>query len=64
MTKIHGVEDHLFEQIKTFNVIGCFVEDFIEQAHQFGMLDEKGTGKMRDRKSFCTSFNKWIDIIK
>ena len=30
-----------FEQIEKFNGIGCFVKDFIEQAHQFGMLDIK-----------------------
>ena len=58
MIKIYGVEDHLFEQIEKFNKIGCFIEDFIERMHQFGMLDEKRTGKIRDRKSFRTSFNK------
>ena len=40
MVKIHGIEDHLLDQIK-HNGIGCFIEDFIEQAHQFGILDEK-----------------------
>ena len=49
--KIHGVEDYLFEQIQKFNGIGCFIKDFIVQAHQFGMLDEKRTGKTRDRKN-------------
>ena len=39
--KIHGVEDQLFDQIEKFNRIGCFVEDFIEQAHQFGTLNVK-----------------------
>ena len=38
--KIHGIEDHLLDEIKKYNGIGCFIEDFIEQAHQFGMLDE------------------------
>ena len=50
MIKIHGVEDHLFDQIKHYNGIGCFIEDFIEQAHQFGNLDESRTGKLRDRE--------------
>ena len=36
MIKIHGIEDHLFNQIKKINDIGCFIEDFIEQTHQFG----------------------------
>ena len=34
--KIYGVEDHLFDQIKHYNGIGCFKEDCIEHAHQFG----------------------------
>ena len=38
MVKIHGIEDHLLDQIK-HNGIGCLIEDFIEQAHQFGFLD-------------------------
>ena len=37
--KIHGIEDHLLDQIKKYNGIWCFIEDFIEQTHQFGMLD-------------------------
>ena len=45
MIKIHGVEIHLFDQIKHYNGIGCFVEAFIEQTHQFGILDESSTGK-------------------
>ena len=49
MIKIHGVEDRLFDQIKHYNGIECFIEDFIEQAHQFGNLDESRTGKLRDR---------------
>ena len=28
--------------------IGCFCEDFIEQAHQFGNIAEKRTHVMRD----------------
>ena len=39
--KIHGVESLFFCQIEKFNGISCFIEDFIEQAHQFGILDEK-----------------------
>ena len=49
MIKTYGVEDHLFDQIKKNHGIGCFIEDFIEQAHQFGALDEQRTGKLRDR---------------
>ena len=50
MIKIHGVDNHLFDQIKNFNGIGCFVEDFIEQVHQFKNVDESKTGKLRDRE--------------
>ena len=28
--KIHGIEDHLLDQIKKYNGIGCFIEDIIE----------------------------------
>ena len=55
MVKIHGVEDRLLNQIKEYDGIGDFIEDFIEQAHQFGMLDEIRTANMRDRKK--SSFN-------
>ena len=48
MIKIHGVDNHLFDQIKHFNGIGCFIEDFIEQVHQFKNVDESKTGKLRD----------------
>ena len=40
MLKIHGIEDHLVKQMRDFNGIGCFLEDFVEQAHQFGMRGE------------------------
>ena len=62
MVKIHEIEDHLLDQIKKYNGIGCFIEDFIEQAHQFGMLDEKRTANMRDRTkaSFSSSKNETI----
>ena len=43
MPKIHGIENHLLDHIKKYNVIGCFIEDFIDQAHQFLMNDEKRT---------------------
>ena len=50
MLNIHGIEDHLVKQMRDFNGIGCFLEDFVEQAHQFGMRDEKRTANMPDRK--------------
>jgi hypothetical protein len=35
--------------MERWNGIGDFLEDFIEQAHQFGMKEEKQTANMRDR---------------
>ena len=65
MIKIHGVEDRLFDQIKHYNGIGCFVEDLIEQAHQFVNLNESRTGKLRDREKAYNhhSLYVWIDLI-
>ena len=50
MINIHGIEDHLFDQIKHYNGIGSFIGDFIEQAHQFGKLDESRSDKLRDKE--------------
>ena len=43
MVKIHGIEDHLLDQINGYNGIECFIDGFLEQAHQFGRLDEKNS---------------------
>ena len=49
MPKIHGTEYHFLGQIIKYNGIGCFIEDFIEQVHQYGMLEERKLANMRDR---------------
>jgi hypothetical protein len=49
MPKIHGSEDHLIASMDPWNGIGDFLEAFIQQAHQFGMKEEKRTAKMRHR---------------
>ena len=51
-------------KIKKYNGIGCFIKDFIKQAHQFGVLDERRTGKLRDRpKAFQSHSRKeWISL--
>eukprot|EP00978_Attheya_sp_CCMP212_P025588 scaffold82537_cov26-Attheya_sp.AAC.1 len=59
MPKIHGIEDHLIEQMVKWQGIGCFIEDFIEQAHQFGVNDESRTRGMRDRERAATSHSTW-----
>ena len=45
-------------KLKNYNGIGYFIEDFIEQEHQFGMLDEKRTANMRDRTNVSFSHSK------
>ncbi len=59
MPKIHGLEDHLIASMEQWNGIGDFLEDFIEQAHQFGMKEEKRTANMRDRVRAANSHSKW-----
>ena len=59
MPKIHGLEDHLIPMMEKWNGIGDFLEDFIEQAHQFGMKEEKRTANMRDRVRAANSHSKW-----
>ena len=48
--KLHGIKDYVLDQIEKYNGIGFFIEDFIEQAHQFGMLDEKNCKYDRQSK--------------
>jgi hypothetical protein len=59
MPKINGLENHLIPMMEKWNGIGDFLEDFIEQAHQFGMKEEKQTANMRDRVRAAKSHSKW-----
>ena len=59
MPKIYGLEDHLIATMEQWNGIGNFLEDFIEQVHQFGMKEEKRTANMRDRVRAANSHSKW-----
>ena len=36
-------------QVEKYNGIECYIEGFIEQVHQFEMIDERRTGNIRDR---------------
>ena len=45
--------------MERWNGIGDFLEDFIEQAHQFGMKEEKRTANMRDQVRAANSHSKW-----
>ena len=63
MVTIHGIEDYLLDQINKYNGIGCLVEDFIEQTHHFGMLDEKKKpANIRDRVKISFNHSKMESI--
>ena len=56
--KIHGMEDHLVEHMIRYNEIGDFTEDFVEQAHQYGVKEELRTRSLNRRKAFH-SHSRW-----
>jgi hypothetical protein len=56
--KVHGLEDHLVDQMVRYNGIGDFCEDFVEQAHQIGVRDELRTRNLTRSKAF-RSHSKW-----
>ena len=51
-------------KLKKYNEICYFIENFIEQAHQFGALDKRRTGKLRGRQNDFQSHstNEWIGL--
>ena len=51
-------------KLKKINWIGSIIENFIEQANQFGVLDEKRTDKLIDRSKAVQSHstNEWIGL--
>ena len=59
--KIHGLEDHVVEQIDKWKAVGYanFGEDFIEQGHQFGMKEERRTKGLTSRRLAAESHSKW-----
>jgi hypothetical protein len=59
LVPIHGLPDHLIASVEQCNGIGDFLEDFIEQAHQFGIEEEKQAANMRDRVRAANSHLKW-----
>ena len=60
MAKIHGIKYHLLNQSKG---IGYFITDFIKQAHQFGIIDEKRIDNMRDRVKASIYHSKMESIL-
>ena len=63
MPKIHGIEDHLLDQIIKYNGIGCFIEYFIEQTYQYGMLEERKSANMIDREKAAHNHSK-VEMIR
>ena len=60
--KIHGLEDHLLDQMKHWRGIGNYTEDFVEQSHQKGVDDEKRTLGLGSRMKAFTAHSKgeWL----
>ena len=56
--KIHGIEDHLLDSMQMYKGVGDFVEDFIEQSHQFGVKQEMRTRNLSRNKAF-KSHSRW-----
>ena len=57
-TKIHGLEDHVVQQMELYNGIGDFLEDFVEQSHQDGIRDELRTRNLERSKAYV-SHSRW-----
>ena len=60
---MHCTEDHLLDQIIKSNRIRCFVEDLIEQTHQYGILEERKSANMRDRSKAAHNYSK-MEMIR
>jgi hypothetical protein len=48
--KVHAIEDHLVEQIVRLKGIGDLGEDFIEQSHQDGIIEEFRSKSAKSRE--------------
>ena len=53
-----------FNKLRNSKKLAIFIEYFIEQAHQFEILEGRRTGKIRDRKKAFVyhSRNEWKSI--
>jgi hypothetical protein len=66
--KIHGVEDHLREQMNEIGGIGDYLEDFVEQGHQTGVKDKIRTKGLNRMKAFIAHLNwefrnNWVGVV-
>jgi hypothetical protein len=55
--KIHRLEDHLMKHMIRWNGIGDFLEDFVEQAHQYGVKEENRTRGLIRSRAFRSHLN-------
>ena len=61
LPKFHAVEDHLIWQIEHHQGIGDVLEDFIEQSHQWGKLENNRNKNLRNRekRAMANSVREW-----
>jgi hypothetical protein len=59
LPKVHGIEDHLLNQMVLYKGIGCFTEDFVEKAHQDGNRDETRSSNTKDRQVAASCNSRW-----
>ncbi len=57
--KVHAIQDHLCDQLMQFKGIGDLSEDFVEQAHQDGIRDNRRTNSLKDRAVVAAIHSKW-----
>jgi hypothetical protein len=57
--KAHLLESHSIDQMEFWKGVGNFMEDFIEQAHQWGDHDKRRSSGMRDRGKVAIAHSKW-----
>ncbi len=57
--KPHAIEDHLIDQIRQYEGIGEFTEDFVEQVHQDGIHDGRRIRTYKDKNDAATVLSNW-----
>jgi hypothetical protein len=57
--KVHAVQDHLCDQLIQYQGIGDLMEDFVEQAHQDGILDDRRTRSIKDKTVVAAIHSHW-----
>jgi hypothetical protein len=57
--KPHCIEDHMCDQVLLFNGNGDLTEDFIEQAHQYGIQDNLRSRHSKLNETCATLYVNW-----